>query len=557
MLTNFQTVYKRLQRMKELGGLGELTGTAAGYTKKETLQLSREKIKLTKTLGGLRDMQKIPAAVWIVDTKKEHIAVDEARKLGIPVIAVLDTNCDPDEVDFPIPGNDDAIRSAALLTRVVADAVADGLIARSGRRRGGDEKPEPGVVAGDEPLAEWERELLEEPKKAAERPPAAAEPAAGCRAADAAPGRPGRRRAAGGRRRRVIAPSRARRPRSRRLDGVPWRRTGRIRVTGTSTIHRSLNIEERAMSNFTAADVKKLRDLTGAGMMDCKKALDRGRGRLRQGRRDPARQGRQGRRQAGRPYRRQRPRRPLRQRAARAQLRDRLRRQERRLRRAGPAAGRARSTQPAPADVEALLASKLPTAAPSPTRSRSSPPRSARSWCVNRFAVLDGTGRRLPAPQEPGPAAAGRRRWSQYAGKTDEAGDADARGVAMQIAAMRPKYLTRDEVPADVVETERRIAEQTAREEGKPEAALPKIIEGRVNAFFKDFVLLEQAVGRGQQEVGQAGAGRGRHRGDPVRAVRGRPGLSRRTGRRGARGAGDVDEEAAGVRDRHRGLLVA
>ncbi|MEV6690658.1 30S ribosomal protein S2 [Micromonospora sp. NPDC051196] len=174
MLTNFQTVYKRLQRMKELEALGDLSGTAAGYTKKETLQLSREKIKLTKTLGGLRDMQKLPAAVWIVDTKKEHIAVDEARKLGIPVIAVLDTNCDPDEVDFPIPGNDDAIRSAELLTRVVAAAVADGLIARSGRRRGGDEKPEAGV-ATDEPLAEWERELLEEPKKADEEP--AAEPA--------------------------------------------------------------------------------------------------------------------------------------------------------------------------------------------------------------------------------------------------------------------------------------------------------------------------------------------------------------------------------------------
>jgi small subunit ribosomal protein S2 len=162
MLTNFQTVYKRLQRMKELESI-DLTGVAQGYTKKETLQLSREKIKLTKTLGGLRDMQKVPAAIWVVDTKKEHIAVDEARKLGIPVIAVLDTNCDPDEVDYPIPGNDDAIRSAALLTRVVADAVAEGLIARSGRGSGrtADEKPEPGVVAADEPLAEWERELLE------------------------------------------------------------------------------------------------------------------------------------------------------------------------------------------------------------------------------------------------------------------------------------------------------------------------------------------------------------------------------------------------------------
>jgi small subunit ribosomal protein S2 len=160
MLTNFQTVYKRLQRMKELESI-ELTGVAQGYTKKETLQLSREKDKLIRTLGGLRDMQKLPAAIWVIDTKKEHIAVDEARKLGIPVIAVLDTNCDPDEVDFPIPGNDDAIRSAALLTRVVADGVADGLIARSGRATRTDTKPEPGVVAGDEPLAEWERELLE------------------------------------------------------------------------------------------------------------------------------------------------------------------------------------------------------------------------------------------------------------------------------------------------------------------------------------------------------------------------------------------------------------
>jgi small subunit ribosomal protein S2 len=106
-------------------------------------------------------MTRLPSAIWVVDTKKEHIAVDEARKLGIPVIAVLDTNCDPDEVDYPIPGNDDAIRSAALLTRVVADAVAEGLIARSGKASRADAKPEPGTVASDEPLPEWERELLE------------------------------------------------------------------------------------------------------------------------------------------------------------------------------------------------------------------------------------------------------------------------------------------------------------------------------------------------------------------------------------------------------------
>jgi small subunit ribosomal protein S2 len=109
-------------------------------------------------------MARVPSALWVVDTKKEHIAVSEARKLGIPVIAILDTNCDPDEVNYPIPGNDDAIRSVALLTRVVADAVADGLIARAGAAAAGEEKPAApadGVLGAAEPLAEWERALLE------------------------------------------------------------------------------------------------------------------------------------------------------------------------------------------------------------------------------------------------------------------------------------------------------------------------------------------------------------------------------------------------------------
>jgi small subunit ribosomal protein S2 len=105
-------------------------------------------------------MARVPSAIWVVDTKKEHIAVNEARKLGIPVVAILDTNCDPDEVNYPIPGNDDAIRSVALLTRVVADAVAEGLIARAGASTG-DEKPAGGVPGIEEPLAEWERELLQ------------------------------------------------------------------------------------------------------------------------------------------------------------------------------------------------------------------------------------------------------------------------------------------------------------------------------------------------------------------------------------------------------------
>ncbi|NNG34576.1 30S ribosomal protein S2 [Nakamurella aerolata] len=151
MLTNFSTVHKRLQRLKDLEAM-EQSGEFDGRTKKEVLLLTREKDKLAKTLGGIRDMAKVPSAIWVVDTKKEHIAVGEARKLGIPVVAVLDTNCDPDEVDYPIPGNDDAIRSAQLLTRVVADAVAEGLLARSGNAAAS--------AGGEEPLAEWERELL-------------------------------------------------------------------------------------------------------------------------------------------------------------------------------------------------------------------------------------------------------------------------------------------------------------------------------------------------------------------------------------------------------------
>ena len=167
MLTNFQTISKRLTRLKELEELNFDDVAGSGYTKKELLILKREMIKLERTLGGIRTMAKVPSAVWIVDTKKEHLAVDEARKLGLPVIAILDTNCDPDEVDYKIPGNDDAIRSVTLLTRVVADAVADGLMARSAAR--GGEAAQEGVVATDEPMAEWERELLSgEAKGAAE-----------------------------------------------------------------------------------------------------------------------------------------------------------------------------------------------------------------------------------------------------------------------------------------------------------------------------------------------------------------------------------------------------
>jgi len=173
LLTNFQTVTKRLGRMKELEEIN-YDDTTQGYTKKELLLKKRELDKLHKSLGGIRNMQKTPSALWVVDPLREHLAIDEAKKLGIPVIGILDTNADPDDFAYPIPGNDDAIRSVALLTRVIADAVAEGLIERH-------QKPEAeGNVSAVEPLAEWERELLEAGAEApaAEAAPAEAAPAA-------------------------------------------------------------------------------------------------------------------------------------------------------------------------------------------------------------------------------------------------------------------------------------------------------------------------------------------------------------------------------------------
>jgi small subunit ribosomal protein S2 len=125
MLTNFQTIHGRLKRLKELREM-ERSGAFDFLPKKEVLKLRHEKEKLERNLAGIQDMEALPKAVYVIDTKREHIAVKEARKLGIPVVAIVDTNCDPDEVDFVIPGNDDAIRSCALVTKVIADAVQEG-----------------------------------------------------------------------------------------------------------------------------------------------------------------------------------------------------------------------------------------------------------------------------------------------------------------------------------------------------------------------------------------------------------------------------------------------
>ena len=156
MLTNFSTVHKRLQRLKELETM-EQTGGFEGRSKKEILMLTRENEQArAQPRRYPRHAEGSFGDLFVVDANKEHIAVAEARKLNIPIVAIVDTNCDPDLVDYPIPGNDDAIRSAALLTKVVASAVAEGLQARANVGGDGD-KP---AAEGAEPLAEWEQELL-------------------------------------------------------------------------------------------------------------------------------------------------------------------------------------------------------------------------------------------------------------------------------------------------------------------------------------------------------------------------------------------------------------
>jgi len=159
MLTNFQTVSKRLHRLKELQAMDAAENGYEGRTKKEILMLTRERTKLERVLGGIAEMTRVPSALWVIDTNKEHIAVNEAHKLNIPVVAILDTNCDPDVVDWPVPGNDDAIRSTALLSRIISTAVEEGKKAREERQ----------LAASKEAAGDTQEKAAADAEKAAEQ----------------------------------------------------------------------------------------------------------------------------------------------------------------------------------------------------------------------------------------------------------------------------------------------------------------------------------------------------------------------------------------------------
>lgn len=155
MLTNFRTIRKRIDRLFELEKMQE-DGTWEVLPKKEVISLNREKEKLLKFLGGIRNMKDLPDAVYIVDPRKEKIAVAEARKLGIPIVSIVDTNCDPDEIDYIVPGNDDAIRAVKLITSVMANAAVEGKQARE------DYHEEPATESLEEPLQEGDISQEEE-----------------------------------------------------------------------------------------------------------------------------------------------------------------------------------------------------------------------------------------------------------------------------------------------------------------------------------------------------------------------------------------------------------
>jgi elongation factor Ts len=244
------------------------------------------------------------------------------------------------------------------------------------------------------------------------------------------------------------------------------------------------------MANYTAADVKKIRDLTGAGMMDCKKALDESDGEF----------------EKAVEFLRIKGAKDVGKRASRTAANGIVSHSGNALLELNCETDFVAKTpdfvalgtklvehgvQNHLADAAALLASTLDDGTAVADVIQEFSAKIGEKIVINRFADLGGTvavylhRKAQDLPPQVGVLV-------EYTGKTDEAGDADARGIGMQIAAMRPKFLTREDVPAETVESERRIAEQTAREEGKPEQALPKIIEGRVNGFFKDVVLLEQ-----------------------------------------------------------------
>ena len=449
MLTNFSTVSGRVKRMQELRTM-EAAGDFEGMPKREALQHTRELEKLSRNLGGIANLERLPNAIFVIDTKKEHIAVTEARKLGLPVVAVVDTNCDPDVIDYVIPGNDDAIRSGSLMCRVLADAVVEGRFIADFRRKNA---PPPAEEASSGPSPR--------PRRPPAPPaPTPAEPEAAVPAEAAADGR----RADAARRRPTARPSWPRWP----------------LAPGGGLI----------VANFTAKDIQRLRQATGAGMLDCKKALEEANGDY----------------EAALQYLR------LNGLAGAAKRADREATEGAVTAvRAGDAAAvvelRCETDFVAKADefvaftdeLGALVAAKGEGA----VGELSDEVDRLRTTLKENISI--GQVRQLVA--EPGQVVD--TYTHQQAGRgvnavavVIEGGDEElAHNIAVHIAFTKPAYLSRDEVPEADIEAERATVAEISRNEGKPEAALDKIVDGRMNGWFKDRVLLDQSYVKDEKQT--------------------------------------------------------
>ena len=506
MLTNFQTVHGRVAKMHELERL-VATGETEQMIKKEGLKVKREVAKLERNLGGIRTLERAPDAVFVIDTKKEHIAVTEANRLGIPVIAVVDTNCDPDVIDFVIPGNDDAIRSANLMCRIVADAVIEGQWLRSrkqakaGAPEGAKAKPAPPAPEGPSRPRSRRRRPPSSRRRATPPPP----PSASARPSWPRPRRPPPHR-----------PPTPRPPPPRPPSPSPS--PPRTRASPRSR-------RATRMAEYSAKDIAALRKATGAGMMDCKSALEESDGDARARPRLPARQ--------------------------------------------GPGQGRQAAATARPPRVPSTSSSTATSArSSSSTATPTSWPRAATSpRCVaelTKLVAANGDARRRRAAvrgldgRRDAAAARGQARrerrcsgascassptasstptgttrttaarsgcWSRSRGvdPTNEQAREVAHEIALHISFAAPAYLTRDEVPADVLAREQAVIEEKSRNEGVPEAKLEGAVKGRLNAFFKDSVLARAAVGEGPEGQHRQ-AGRGPRWRRQARAVRPREG---------------------------------
>ncbi len=441
MLTNFSTVSGRVKRMQELRAM-QAAGDFEGMPKREALQHTRELEKLSRNLGGIADLDRLPNAVFVIDTKKEHIAVTEARKLGLPVVAVVDTNCDPDVIDYVIPGNDDAIRSGSLMCRVIADAVVEGRFIAEHRRKNAPPAPEESGPSS-----------APRPRRAQAAAAAAAPPAAA-----AAPAAPAARCRAG---------------RTRRAGRQPRAGRGGLIV-----------------ASFTAKDVQTLRQMTGAGILDCRNALEETGGDIEEAAKLLREKGLAG--------------------AAKRSDRE-ASEGAVAVARSGDAAAvvelrcetdfvaKAEEFVALTNELAALVAAKGEDAAAELNDAidglRSTLKENISVGRVRRLVAESGqiidTYLHLQAGRGVNAVAV------VIEGGTDEL----AHDIAVHIAFTKPAYLSRDEVPEAEVAAERETLTTISRNEGKPEAAMEKIVEGRMTGWFKERVLLDQAYVRDEKQT--------------------------------------------------------